>query len=71
MRNIISIPFNSLELHVVNYLPTEKTVKACCLVTRLEVKILTGELIHCMNVGNKLFVSQELHDKLLEKESHL
>ena len=52
-------------------LPYPETVKACDIETKEEVNILTGEEINCMQIGDKLIMTQEVYDSIKNHEGLL
>jgi len=47
-------------------LPYEETTTVCDIKLKSEVKILTGNTVHCIKNGNTLLVSQKLYEKIKE-----
>lgn len=57
-------PSGGIPVIVSPTLPVEVTVPACDIVFKCEVRIATGEYTHAVKIKHKLYVSQQMFDKL-------
>jgi len=68
---LILMIHHGLQVITVPYLPYDSTVKHCNIATRQEHERLTGEIVHALQMGGKLYVSKELYEILKNKnEKH-
>ena len=64
-----NVMYGSFVCQVSAMLPYPETVPATDINTRQEVRVKTGEVINCLQIGNKLLVSQDVYETLSKKHT--
>ena len=49
-----------MQIEETNHLPYQVYYDACCLFSRHEIQVASGDWVHCYTISNVLFVSPQL-----------
>lgn len=52
---------------VSSHLPFEEVYLACSVETKEEIRIPTGQMIHAMQIGKRMYVSSQLYDDVFSQ----